>query len=125
MLGVTLAWLGEFPAAHDHLEQGQQLYDPQQHRYVALLYGDDTGVVCRTYGASTLWYLGYPDQARRSIQEALALARELAIPHIVAFALDSATWLSLHCQEGDATWEYLDALEALARKARLPALGGC
>ena len=24
MLGVTLAWLGEFPAARDHLEQGQQ-----------------------------------------------------------------------------------------------------
>ena len=111
-----MAWLGEFPAARDHLEQGQHLYDPQQHRFVALLYGDDTGVVCHAYGASTLWYLGYPDQARRSIQEALALARELSIPHIVAFALDSAAWLHLHCQEEHATWEYLEALEALASK---------
>ena len=116
MLGVTLVWCGELPAARDHLEQGQNLYDPQQHRYVALVYGDDTGVVCRAYGASTLWYLGYPDQARRSIQEALSLARELSIPHIVAFALDSAAWLQLRCQEGPATWEYLEALEALASK---------
>jgi predicted ATPase len=114
MLGVTLAWLGEFPAAREHLEQGQHLYDPQRHRYVALLYGDDTGVVCRAYGASILWYLGYPDQARRSRQAALALAREVAVPHIVAFALDSAAWLHLHCREEDTTWEYLAALEALA-----------
>jgi predicted ATPase len=48
------------------------------------------------------------------MQEALALAREVAIPHIVAFALDSAAWLHLHCQEELATWEYLAALEALA-----------
>ena len=116
MLGVTLAWLGEFPVAREHLEQGQHLYDPQQHRYVALLYGDDTGVVCHAYGASILWYLGYPDQARVSMQAALALAREVSIPHIVAFALDSAAWLHLHCREEDTTWEYLAMLEALASK---------
>ena len=28
MLGVTLAWLGEFPAAYAHLEQGQQSLRP-------------------------------------------------------------------------------------------------
>src|SRR5262249_8572687 len=116
MLGVTFAWLGEFPAARDHLDQGQHLYDPQRHRYVALLYGDDTGGGCRAYGASILWYLGYADQARRSMQDALALAREVAIPHIVAFALDSAAWLCLHCQEENAMWEHLEALEAIASK---------
>jgi predicted ATPase len=114
MLGVAFVWLGEFPAAHDHLEQGRQLYHPQQHSSVELVYGDDTGVVCHAYRASTLWYLGYPDQARWSSQEALALARDLAIPHIVAFALDSAAWLHFHCREEHAAWEYLEALEAIA-----------
>ena len=38
-LGLTLFWLGEFAPARAHLEQGIALYDPQQHRSLAFLYG--------------------------------------------------------------------------------------
>src|SRR5262249_36969547 len=41
----------------------------------------------RVYGAATLWHLGYPDQALRSAQAALSLARELSSPFNVAQAL--------------------------------------
>ena len=58
-------------AAQAHLEQGIALYDPQQHRAHAFRYGQDPGVVCRSYAASTLWYLGYPDQALQRSHEAL------------------------------------------------------
>ena len=38
-LGETLFSLGEFVSAREHLEQGIALYDPQQHRSHAFLYG--------------------------------------------------------------------------------------
>ena len=47
--GHTLIYLGEFAAAQAHLEQGMALYDPQQHRAHAFRYGQDPGVVCRSY----------------------------------------------------------------------------
>jgi predicted ATPase len=79
-LGLTLNYLGEFAAAQAHLAQGIALYDPQQHPAHAFRYGQDTGVACRAYGAATLWWLGYPEQALQWSHEALALARELAHP---------------------------------------------
>lgn len=66
VLGDTLFWLGEFAAAREHAEQGIALYDPQQHRSLAFLYGGyDPGVGCLCKAALNLWHLGYPDQASR------------------------------------------------------------
>ena len=61
-LGATLFYLGAVAAAHTHFAQGIALYDPQQHRASAFLYGEDAGVMCHSFAAWTLWYLGYPDQ---------------------------------------------------------------
>jgi hypothetical protein len=56
------------------------LYDPQQHRPLVSLYGEDVGVYCHTQDAWTLWYLGYPDQGLTQSQEALDLASSWRIP---------------------------------------------
>jgi class 3 adenylate cyclase/tetratricopeptide (TPR) repeat protein len=58
-LGDALFWLGEAAIARGHLEQGFALYNPQQHRSLAFLYGDDPGVDCLSYGAWALWWLGH------------------------------------------------------------------
>src|SRR5262245_15502573 len=77
-LWATLFWSGEFASARTHLEQGKALYDPQQHRSHALLYGGhDPGVCCLNHTACALWILGYPDQALQSVREALTLVHEL------------------------------------------------
>src|SRR5262249_36240602 len=80
-------WLGEMAAARAHLEQGFALYNPQQHRSLAFLYGDDPGVDCLSYVAWALWWLGYPDQALQKIDAALTLERQLAHPFSLARAL--------------------------------------
>ena len=41
-----------------------------EHHTLTTVYGEDPGVGCLMYGALTLWHLGYPDQALRSIQAA-------------------------------------------------------
>jgi predicted ATPase len=87
VLGQTLTFLGEFSTAQAHLERGIALYDPEQHRSLASLYGQDQGVVCRSWAALALWCLGYPDQALRHSREALTLAQELAHPFSLAYAM--------------------------------------
>jgi hypothetical protein len=57
-LGSTLFYLGAVTTAHTHLTQGIALYAPPQHRASAFLSTYDTGVVCYSLAAVTLWYLG-------------------------------------------------------------------
>jgi DNA-binding SARP family transcriptional activator/tetratricopeptide (TPR) repeat protein len=85
-LGWNLAFLGEFAQSRTHLEQAVALYDPQQHRSLAFIYGHDFGVAALSTLSRVLWSLGYPDQALRRGQEALALAQELAHPFSLALA---------------------------------------
>jgi predicted ATPase len=78
-LGGILFYLGEYTAAWTRLEQGIALIDPTAQRGPALRYNVATGETwCLVQAASTLWCLGYPPQAVRRSQEALALAQELA-----------------------------------------------
>ena len=119
-LGGTLYWLGEFASARSHLEQSIALYDPQQHRSLAFVYGTDPGVTCLSYMAWTLWDLGYPDQARERIQEALILAQELSHPFSLATALGIATEFHLLCREGQAAEERAEALMTLSNERGFP-----
>jgi predicted ATPase len=86
-LGWILVFLGRPAPALTHLEHVIAFYDPQQHRSLAFLYGQDPGVSCLSWSSWALWFLGYPDQAAKRSQEALALAQELDHPFTLGFAL--------------------------------------
>ena len=101
------------------------LYNLQQHRSHAFLYGYDSGVHCLALGALALWHLGYPEQALRRIHDALTLAQELSHPFSLAFALDFAAWLHQLRREGQAVQERAAALIALATDQGFPFWGAC
>jgi predicted ATPase len=111
-LGVPLFYLGELVSARAHLAQGIRLYDPQQHRSLAFLYGQDPGVVCLSYMASALWLFGFPDQALNKSREALALARGLSHPFSEALALNFAALLHQHRREERAVQTQAEAVIA-------------
>lgn len=71
---------GELVQTRQHMEQVLTLYDPQHHRPVAALYGQDPWVSSLSWLALSLWLLGYPDQALDRAHEMLALAQELGHP---------------------------------------------
>jgi predicted ATPase/DNA-binding winged helix-turn-helix (wHTH) protein len=119
-LGNTLFWLGEFAPARRHLEQGIALYDVQQHRALAFLYGTDPAVVCLSYAAWALWLLGYPDRARRRSAEALTLAQELSHFHSLAVALTWAAYLHQSCWDVPMVQERAEALMGLAVEQGFP-----
>jgi predicted ATPase len=103
VLGETLLWPGAFALARTHAEQGMALYDHQQHRTLAFLYGGyDPGVHCCSFLTHALWYLGYPDQALRKSQEMLTLGQGSAHPHSLVFALVHAAFLHHLRREGQA-----------------------
>jgi adenylate cyclase len=113
-LGNTLFWQGEFAPARGHLEQGIVLYDFQQHRDLAFLYGTDPAVICLSYAAWALWLLGYPDQARQRSAEALTLAQKLSHSPSLANALTWATYLHQSCRDVRLVQERAEALMRLA-----------
>jgi predicted ATPase len=112
-LGNTLNYLGELATAQAHFAQGIALYDPQQHRAHAVRYGQDPGVMGRAYAGVTLWYLGYPNQALQRSHEALTLARELAHPVSLGYALSFAAWVHQFRREGHLIQELADAVRAI------------
>src|SRR5215471_15225796 len=119
-LGTTFFFAGGVAKAHTHYMQGIALYDPQQHRTATFLYGQDTGVSCHTYTAWTLWSLGYPDQGRRQIKNALALAQHLAYPFSLSLAMGHAAIFHQFRREVRWTQERAAATMTLAQEQGFP-----
>jgi predicted ATPase len=116
-LWTTLFYRGELGPTRAHWEQGMALYEAQQHRAQAELYGGhDPGLCCRGIAALTLWMLGYADQALARSQEALALAQELGQPTHLAFGLNWAAAVHHYRREAPATQARAEAVMALARE---------
>jgi class 3 adenylate cyclase/tetratricopeptide (TPR) repeat protein len=110
--GATLCWLGEFPHAQNCLAQGVVLYDSPTHDSLVELYGFDPGILCHCY--PTLWFLGYPEQARRNLSLALTLAREHAHPFNLSVVLYFSAWFHHSCREGRLVQERAEELIVLA-----------
>jgi class 3 adenylate cyclase/predicted ATPase len=117
-LGGTLFWLGELVPARAHLEQGLTLYDPQKRRARAIV--QDPVVNGLYHAAVALWCLGYPDQARARIHEALTLAKELAHAHSQAAALGFAAWLHYFLREGPAAQARAEAAMTFSTEQGFP-----
>jgi class 3 adenylate cyclase/predicted ATPase len=114
-LWVTLLYRGELLPARAHMEQGIALYDPQQHRALAFLYGShDPAMCCQSSAAVALWLLGYPEQALESMHDGLTRAQELSHPFSLAWALHLAAELHQLRREGQLSQERAEALIVLS-----------
>jgi predicted ATPase len=119
-LGWTWFCLGELPAARQHAEAGILRYTPDQHQTRVFRMGQDPGVACRATAALTCWLLGYPEQARVRLHEALALAHALSHPFSVAWARCMAAWVSQFCRDVPAVHEQAEAAVVLATAQGFP-----
>jgi predicted ATPase len=124
-LGMVLYPLGDLTQARTHLEQGLVLADahwqrsPYQHDR-RQFNGHDPRVLCRSYAALTLWFLGYPSQAAQRVHEGLTLARELGHPFSMAHALSVVATLHSLRQEGPVVREQAEAARVMAREHGFP-----
>ncbi|HLN31668.1 MAG TPA: protein kinase [Gemmataceae bacterium] len=113
-LACSLYYQGEFVASREHCERGLALEDEERCLFYARLTGQNSRVALRCYLAFNLWHLGYPDQALELARNAVSLARALAHPFSLAYALDHAACLHQHCRLGMEVQRFADEEFALA-----------
>jgi predicted ATPase len=117
-LGTTLFQLGEYAGARTYLEQAPARTDLTAQRALVLHSGDVPEVRCLVYAANALWCLGYPDQALRRCQEALAQGGEH--PQSLAAAQHMAILMYHRRREAPAVQAQAAALLNLATAQRFP-----
>src|SRR5215831_20236409 len=119
-LGMVLYPLGDLTQPRSHLEQGLVLADAHWYRSPYHLNGHDPRVLCRSYAALPLWFLGYPSQATQRVHEGLTLARELGHPFSMAHALSVVASLYELRREGAVVREQAEEAMAMAHEHGFP-----
>jgi predicted ATPase len=114
--GVTAYNRGKLSTARTHLDAALGFYDPCRHNPQASSGREDPGLLCLTTLVSTLWLLGYPDQALQRLREAMSLAEQSGDPLSRAMVLGQAAVLHQRRREGQAALESAEAFLALARE---------
>ncbi len=84
-LGSTLIWRGQFRASRENLEKAIAIYDTDMARYLPSPHA--SVIPSRSNISWSLHILGYPDTAKKRIDEAITLARQYGRPFSIAFAL--------------------------------------
>jgi tetratricopeptide (TPR) repeat protein len=120
VMGVVHAHLGGVAAAQRHFEDGLALYDAERDRAQAARVGFDTCTACHALLAHLLWHRGYPDEALRHAEEAIARARAASHPFSEAWALSLAAYVHLLRGEIALCLERAEAALALAAEQMLP-----
>ena len=120
LMGYSLIAMGEFQPGYAHVEQAVALYNPQQHRSMAFRYGQDTGIAAQALLALALAYLGYPDQALQSSQQAVSAAHELNHANTLGYVLTHACFVYQFCRDVDSVVEGAQTLMTLSQQQGLP-----
>jgi predicted ATPase len=113
-VGTTFLRRGELVRARAALEQSVALYQPQHHTLTPLYGSLDPKVFSLDYTARALWFLGYPEQARTQVYDALRLAQEINHSSSLVCALGWTAWLHSERGDGHIAQERADALVVLA-----------
>lgn len=77
LLGIAAFWAARLDEARLHFETVVAEFDRSTSADHQQTYGHDAQVVCLSRLANTLWFLGRPDDARRTCDDALRLAAEV------------------------------------------------
>ncbi|UCC83804.1 MAG: protein kinase [Gemmatimonadota bacterium] len=103
-----------FTKAVECAERAMAAHDPARDSVTAYTFGFELGVLNLAFESWSLWFLGFPERARRTLDRGLALARELGHPHTVAFILVGACELHWFLREPATVDQYTEELAPLA-----------
>jgi len=116
LMAASLLFTGDFAKCRSHFDQAITLYDPAEHRSLAMRFGQDVRVAILSLRSLALWMLGYPGaacaDAERAIQEARVIGQAATIMYALFWA--SATYVC--CGKYAAASPLFDKLVLLAGK---------
>ena len=87
LVGSALIPTGDFQEALSHLDRAVALYRPEEHEALAFRFGADIGITAICVRGWALWHRGFPDQARKALDEGVQSARKSIHRHTLAYAL--------------------------------------
>jgi serine/threonine protein kinase/tetratricopeptide (TPR) repeat protein len=108
--------VAELTKTVEHAKEMNALYDPEKHGFLAYVFGFDLGVINRLFGAWALWFLGYPDQARKDYELALEHAYKFGHAHTIAFALVGACEMDWFLGDREAGHRHLEELSRISNE---------
>jgi class 3 adenylate cyclase/predicted ATPase len=115
LLGHALLLTGDIVGARAHYSKSLALYDPAEHRALAMrIGGQDAEVAVLTHRGRALWLLGYPTAALADAERAVAVAREVGHVATLMFGLTHAAFIQIHCGQFQSASEMIDEAAALA-----------
>jgi predicted ATPase len=107
--------MGRFLPAIEHLDKATALYNPEGNMPLMSQHGGGDARIRRlSYQALVLWHLGYPDQALKRGNEALALGQRLSHPFSVSFAGLLFGIVRQFRREARAALQHADSMMALS-----------
>jgi predicted ATPase/class 3 adenylate cyclase len=95
LVGTSLACTGDIAQGRAHLDRAAALYNPTEHRPLALRFGQDVRVAILSNRALALWMLGHPTAALADTDQLLTDAREIGQAATVMYALFHAAHIQL------------------------------
>jgi class 3 adenylate cyclase/predicted ATPase len=111
---ISLASTGDIAEGRAHYDQALALYDPAEHRPLAMRFGQDAGVTVLCHRSWTLFCLGYPEAALADAQNAFKDAREIGHAATLMHALAYASFTHIQCGNYLTANALVDELVALA-----------
>ena len=114
IMAATLAIVGAPAQGRKHCDHALALYDPVEHRSMAMRFGIDLRVAILHHRSSILQALGYPAAARADAEDALGSARAMGHASTLLLALVALEKVYLHSGNYTAVNAALNELGALA-----------
>jgi predicted ATPase len=114
IVGISLTCTGDLQEGRAHLDRAIALYDPVEHRPLAMRFGVDVRIAVLSYRSRALWLLGYPEAALADSDQALSVARETGQVATLMYALIHAPLTRFQCGNYAAANAQADEVVALA-----------
>jgi predicted ATPase len=106
-VGISALMTGDFETARQFEQQGVEHSDVCYRETQILVFGTDMGVTCRVFLAIAQWCLGYPDQARATLDDARVRAGQFS--HAFSSAVINTNSMYV--------LKFLDAVEVIRERA--------
>ena len=120
--GSTQYMMGRLTSAQEHLAAGCECYRSLHRRLKTSPTGHHAEVLCANYRALTLWHLGHIQEAFRSSDEAILLARESDHPFSLGAGLASRGWMEQMNDDVQAARTSAAEAVEIGQRFEIPAL---
>ena len=114
LMGNSLMATGDIAQARAHYDQAVALYNPAEHRPMAMRIGQDSGPFALSWRSWALWMLGFPEAALADAKRALKDAGEFGNAATLMNALMITSTTQILCGNYAAAKAQLDELVTLA-----------